>query len=153
MFDTLLKELQNKTFGYNEIVVSMFKSIIVMILRNENISQERLSHWDLDNNQFQIEKILQDEFNTITLKELANKLFMSERELQRYLLTNYKKTFIELRNDARMAYASNQLIYTDISITELSYQVGYSSVTHFTYAFKNYYGISPLKYKKENKKA
>lgn len=152
LFDTLLFELKNKKFGYNEIVVSMFKSIIVYLLRNENINEKRLSHWDLDSNQYQIESIMQNEFNTITLKDLADRLYMSERELQRYLIANYKKSFINLRNDARMSFASNRLIYSDDPISKISDDVGYSTIEHFSYAFKNYYGTSPLKYRKEYKK-
>ena len=75
----------------------MFKAIIVEILRNEKIEGERLSHWDLNNFQFQIDTILRNEFQTITIEDLANRLFISVRELQRYLNENYKKTFIELK--------------------------------------------------------
>ena len=151
LFDTLHYEFKNKLFGYNEIIVSMFKSIIVTILRNEGVSEERLSHWDLDSFQYQIEEILQNEFKTITLNDLATRLFMSTRELQRYLISNYKKSFMDLKNDARMSFASNKLIYSDISISELSDLVGYSSVEHFSYGFKNYYKMSPTAYRKKYK--
>jgi AraC-like DNA-binding protein len=73
---------------------------------------------------------------------------MSTRELQRYLLENYNKTFIELKNEARMSYAKNKLLYTNLSITEISELIGYSSIEHFTNAFKRYFGLSPLKYRK-----
>ncbi len=150
LFNMLYKEFKEKQIGYSEIAVSMFKTIIVSILRNENITGERLSYWKLNNSQFQIEQILQNEFKTITLDELANKLFMSPRDLQRYLKENYRKSFIELRNDARMAFAANKLKYTDLSIADISDLVGYSSIEHFSYAFKKYYGISPLKYRKSD---
>ncbi len=147
-FSTVLKELKNKQFGYNEIIVSMFKTIIVTILRSEKIQGERLSHWDLDNFQFQIDKIMQNEFQTITLDELAKRLYIGQRELQRYLLENYKMTFMQLKSEFRMSYASNLLLYFNKSIAEISDLVGYSSIEHFSNAFKKHYGISPLKYKK-----
>ena len=152
LFNMLYKEFKEKKIGYSEIAVSMFKTIIVSILRDENITGERLSHWELNNSQFQIEKIMQNEFNTITLESLSEKLFMSPRDLQRYLKENYRKSFIELRNDARMSFAQNKLKYSSLSIAEISDLVGYSSIEHFSYAFKKYYGISPLKYRnqKEN---
>ena len=150
-FSVVLKELSKKGFGYNEVVVSMFKTIIVDILRNEKIVGEKLSHWDLDNHQFEIDKIMREEFQTITIEELAKRLFLSVRELQRYLLDNYKKNFITLKNEARMSFASNKLLYSDLSVTEISGLVGYSSIEHFTNAFKSYYGISPLKYRKSKK--
>ena len=138
-FSVVKRELEKTKFGYNEIVVSMFKAIIVEILRNEKIEGERLSHWDLNNFQFQIDTILRNEFQTITIEDLANRLFISVRELQRYLNENYKKTFIELKNEARMSFASNKLLYSDLSITEISELVGYSSIEHFTNAFKKWF--------------
>ena len=150
-FSVVKRELEKTKFGYNEIVVSMFKAIIVEILRNEKIEGERLSHWDLNNFQFQIDTILRNEFQTITIEDLANRLFISVRELQRYLNENYKKTFIELKNEARMSFASNKLLYSDLSITEISELVGYSSIEHFTNAFKKWFGLSPLKYRKSKK--
>ena len=147
-FSIALNELSKKDFGYNEIIVSMFKTIIVRILRNEKIVGERLSHWDLDNHQYDIDNIIRNEFNTITIEELAKRLFLSVRELQRYLLENYNRTFIELKNEARMSYAKNKLLYTNLSITKISELIGYSTIEHFTNAFKRYFGLSPLKYRK-----
>ena len=123
--------------------------IIVTLLRDEGVDETRESHWDLDSFQYQIENILQNEFNTITLNDLASRLYMSPRELQRYLLENYKKSFINLKTDARMSFASNKLLYSNLPISEISIMVGYSSIEHFSYAFKNHYGISPLKYRKK----
>ena len=68
-----------------------------------------------------------------------------------YLNENYKKTFIELKNEARMSFASNKLLYSDLSITGISELVGYSSIEHFTNAFKKWFGLSPLKYRKSKR--
>ncbi len=147
-FDLLLNEFQNKKFGYNEIVVSCFKSIIVNILRDVKIEEKRESSWQVDSIQFKIEEILLNEFQTITIKELANKFYMSTRELQRYLKENYNSTFNELKKEARMSYASNKLLYTDMSIAEIAENCGYSTLEHFSFAFKKYYNVSPLQYRK-----
>lgn len=152
IFDDLLYEFQEQQFGYNEIVVSDFKNLIVKISRNEAITGRRLSHWDTNSLQFEIEKIFKEEFSTITILELANRLHLSIRELQRYLIKNYKKGFNEIKTDAKMSYASNKLIYTDIKISELSDLVGYSTPEHFSYAFKKYYNESPNEYRKKYKK-
>lgn len=149
LFDTIIYELKTKQIGYNEIVVSMFKTILISIIRNENVNGPRLSHWDLDNFQYNIEKEFQNNYKDITLKDLANKLFVSERELQRYLEKNYNKNFTDIKNDAKMSFAQNLLLNTNKSILEIAYETGYSSSEHFSNAFKKYFGKSPLKYKKE----
>ncbi len=147
LFDDLLYEFQNKEFGYNEVVVSNFKNIIVKVLRNESMTGKRLSHWDTNSLQFEIEKILYNEFNTITIQDLAERLHLSVRELQRYILKNYNKSFRELKNSAKMSFALNKLMYTDIKVADLAIILGYSTAEHFSYAFKSYYGVSPSKYK------
>ncbi len=109
---------------------------------------KRISHWDTNSLQFEIETILYNEFNTITVQELASRLHLSIRELQRYILRNYNKSFRELKNDAKMSFAANKLLYTDIKMADLAVLVGYSTAEHFSYAFKTYFGMSPNKYKK-----
>ena len=149
LFDDLLYEFQNKEFGYNEVVVSLFKNIIVKLLRNEDTTGKRLSHWDTESLQFEIEQILYNEFNTITVQELASRLHLSIREFQRYLLKNYNKSFRELKNYAKMSFAANKLTYSDIKIADLAALVGYSTPEHFSFAFKEYYGMSPAQYRKK----
>ena len=145
----MMNEFKEKKLGYNEIVVSLFKILFINIVRNENVTGPRLSHWDLDNLQYKIEKIMLENFKTITIKELASKWYLSERELQRYLEKNYNKNFSDLKNDAKMSFAQNLLLSSNMSILEIAYETGYSSSEHFSNAFKKYYGKSPLKYKKE----
>ena len=151
-FDELYIELKELNFGYNEVVTSLFKKIIVKLLRNEKIKEERLSFYKIESMQYDIENIINNEFSTITLIELANRLHMGERELQRYLLKNYKKSFNELKTEAKMNFAANKLIYTDIKISELYEYVGYSTPEHFSFAFKKHFNISPLEYRNQNKK-
>ncbi len=151
-FDDLYNELKELKFGYNEIITSLFKKIIVKLARKENIEQERLSYYKTESLQYDIENIITNEFSTITVLDLANRLHISIRELQRYLLKNYKKSFNELKTEAKMNYASNKLIYTDIKISELYEYVGYSTPEHFSFAFKKYFNLSPQEYRLKYKK-
>ena len=80
---------------------------------------------------------------------MSSRLHLSIREFQRYLLKNYNKSFRELKNDAKMSFAANKLLYTDIKVADLALLVGYSTPEHFSFAFKEYYGVSPAKYKKK----
>ncbi|MBO7079429.1 MAG: helix-turn-helix transcriptional regulator, partial [Bacilli bacterium] len=57
-----------------------------------------------------------------------------------------------LKTEARMNFSANELIYTDIKISELYEYVGYSTPEHFSYAFKKYFNMSPNEYRKVNKK-
>lgn len=154
--DTLLEKIQyefeNKLYGYKDMIAETIKMIFVLLMRHFKQFHEDIDKSSESNNSlFEIESILVNEFKTITLPELAKRLYMSERELQRYLDKNYNKNFNTLKLEARMFYATNQLLYTDKSILEISKDVGYSSCEHFSYAFKKYYNITPLKFRKKEK--
>lgn len=47
--------------------------------------------------------------------------------------------------------ACDMLKNTDTSILEISNTLGYASLSHFNRVFKEYIGITPASYRKENK--
>lgn len=60
-------------------------------------------------------------------------------------------TFKEYLTRVRLDYAVKLLLYTDISITEVSYFSGFNSVSYFLRSFKKKFELSPLAYRKQNK--
>lgn len=56
------------------------------------------------------------------------------------------KTFSAYLTDLRMQKAMELLLDTKMSITEISYQVGFNDVTHFCRMFKKIVGVSPKRY-------
>lgn len=151
LLKSIHEELMIKTIGYNEVVTSTFKSIIVKIVRNEGLNEKRLSHYSLDSLQFSIDKIITNEFATITISELATRLGMSVRDLQRYLLKNYNKCFSDLKKDYKLEYAKIRLEYYDDSIEKKSEDLNFSSREHFCYFFKKETNETPLGYRKRKK--
>ena len=152
LFDKILDEFKNQNFGYNEIVVSCFKNIFIYLMRDLNYEHERVTKWIPDTKAFEIEKALLNEFQTLTLDSLANRMYMSKRELQRFLKQNYNKNFNDLKIESRMNYAKMELIYSNKSIIDIAYELGYSSYEHFSYAFKKMFDISPSTYRKNSRK-
>ena len=76
---------------------------------------------------------------------------MSVRDLQRYLLKNYNKSFSDLKKEFKLEYAKIRLIYYNDSIEEISENLNFSTREHFSYFFKKETGITPLSYRKKNK--
>ncbi len=151
LFKSIHNEFTFKTLGYNEIVTSTFKTIVIKVIRNEGIIGKRLSYWPLDSLQFSIDKIFKNEFNTITITDLAERLNMSVRDLQRYLVKNYNKSFSDLKKDFKLEYAKIRLIYYTDSIEKISEDLNFSTREHFSYFFKKETGETPLSYRKKNK--
>lgn len=54
--------------------------------------------------------------------------------------------------ESKLYRAKNLLLTTSSSVLDISYEVGYDSVSHFIKCFKKKYGVTPHKYRNENKK-
>ncbi|KGJ93688.1 AraC family transcriptional regulator [Colwellia psychrerythraea] len=77
---------------------------------------------------------------------IAYKLHMSKRTLQRKLSVE-KQSFLALLTSVRLMLAKQKLASKNISITEITYQLGYSSPSTFARAFKKQTHLSPLEYR------
>ena len=97
--------------------------------------------------------ILEDAFfyryRTLTLDELSGLLNLSVRQTQRLLLAHFGKTFSQKLTEARMAAAAQFLENTRLSVTEISERLGFSSIEHFSAAFRRQMGLSPRAYRKQ----
>lgn len=77
---------------------------------------------------------------------IAFKMHMSKRTLQRKLSAE-KQSYLQLLNNIRLALAKEHLVHGKISVTEITYQLGYSSPSTFARAFKQQTNFSPLQYR------
>ena len=55
-------------------------------------------------------------------------------------------------NQLRIEKASSLLIHSDLSISEISFEVGFTYQRYFSTIFKQIKGVTPSQYKEENRK-
>lgn len=145
-------EFKNKDYSYKNMIAEYIKVSLITLIRQLDLADNRLKGADDDKpSLFKIEQIINNEFSTITITNLAERLYMSVRDLQRFLMKNFNKNFNTLKLEAKMFYASNKLIYTDNPISSIAEDLGYSSSEHFSYAFKKFYDTTPLSYRKNKR--
>lgn len=80
--------------------------------------------------------------------ELAGR---TPEHVARTLKKSIGMTPLEMINRYRMEYASVQLRMTSKEITDISFECGFESLSHFYRVFKAYFKLSPGKYRKCNK--
>ena len=73
---------------------------------------------------------------------IAESLLMSQRTLQRRLEEN-NTTFKQLVNEVRLDLADTYLNDSSLSLTEISFMLGFSEMSAFSRAFKRWSGQSP----------
>lgn len=86
----------------------------------------------------------------LSVETISAKIGISRSQLQRKLkqLTNQNPS--EYIKTTRLKYAANLLASKKLTISEVTYAAGFSSLSHFSNSFKEYYGMSPTKYMEIN---
>lgn len=84
----------------------------------------------------------------ITLDEASAIAQMTTTAFCRYFKKITRKTFIETVTEYRLNYATQQLIQTDKSVSDICYESGFGDVSHFYKTFKQKKKFSPLHYRK-----
>lgn len=85
------------------------------------------------------------------MPRLAKTLTMSVRQLQRFIQSVYGMSFQEKINALRMDQAALLLETSDMTVTEISFAVGYGSVSTFYQTFESFYSMTPKEYRKRHR--
>ena len=97
----------------------------------------------------ELEHIIYSQFMMhLTRSNIAEKLFISTRHLDRICKKRFGKTFHEQITECRLAAAVQILLDTDQTVEEVSCQVGFPSKSRFYQAFTNKFGTSPHQFRK-----
>lgn len=79
----------------------------------------------------------------ITIKELSRKVAMNECYLKKGFKEMFGTTIFDFYQNQRMEHAKYLLYEKGLSVTEVSMMLGYSSISHFSTAFKKHTGLKP----------
>lgn len=115
-----------------------------------------------------IDEVKDDEFNTseqnflkdlntlieknlgeqnFTVEDLAQQLHISRVQLYRKVKALLGISISDYINSQKLAKAKSMLQDSKLNISEIAYQLGYSSPGYFSTSFKNKYGISPKQFR------
>lgn len=148
----MIDEVLNKHIFSKEMLESLVRELILLTIRNF----AQITSPNIYNGSSEIENALSSKimhlvdqhiFNEINLKDISSKLNYSTS----YICRTFKKqtgfTVMEYYNFTRLEKAKKLLIETTDTITEISSNLNFSSVHHFSNAFKALFEISPIKYR------
>ena len=85
-----------------------------------------------------------------SLKELAEQVEISLKNLKEGFKQVYGNTVFGFLYDYKMNVASNMLSSKNYNVNEVALHLGYSTSSHFINAFKNKFGTTPKKYLNSN---
>ncbi|MCD8206298.1 MAG: AraC family transcriptional regulator [Bacteroidales bacterium] len=157
LINLLQKFLQesSRNRSYKDRMLNSYINILfITLLRNHStdvISPDTDAPND-DENTILILKYLQDHFKTTSLSEIAHFFNYSERQIQRIIKSSTGLNFSQNIKKLRLTNAVRLLESTDLTIAEISEELGYSAPQNFRHAFKQTYHMTPAQYRKTHKK-
>lgn len=81
--------------------------------------------------------------NPPSLKQLARVSGINEFKLKKGFKELFHQTVYEYLSDVRLEIGKNDLLEKKKSISQVAFELGYSSLQHFSNSFKRKFGISP----------
>jgi AraC-like DNA-binding protein len=81
----------------------------------------------------------------------ANKLNMSERNLNIVCQNNFRKSVSEIIENRKLTEAKRMLLYTDKTVSEIGYELGYNEKSYFTRVFHSKMEITPTRFREMSK--
>jgi len=81
----------------------------------------------------------------------ADKLNMSERNLNLICKNNFSKSVSEIIETRKLIEAKRMLLYSDKTVSEIGYELGYNEKSYFTRVFHSKMEITPTRFREMTK--
>ena len=100
----------------------------------------------------QAHTILAENFDKhITIPKLARQAGINEAKLKEGFRELYGQSIHTYLQQLRLQKAQQLLLTTNMSVTDITYDIGYSHVTHFTSLFKKETGLTPTEWRQKKR--
>lgn len=148
-------EFTSKSYGFELAVRTLICRVFLWILRS---SQDQRLHWDVAHSLKEMDiQMLQQVFEyiddnfrfDINAQTAARNCNLSYSYFSRRFKAIMGKTFTNYLNYIRITEAEKLLLTTDMSMTEIALDVGFSNSSYFIQQFKQYKNISPSQFRKK----
>lgn len=133
-------------------------SEIILLKKKSQVHFARLvaQHRKKDTMNIHVEKakksIAAKRFNPVSLQEIADEAGISKDYLQKIFKQHEGISITEYISNMKIEAACNMLKYSDRKIQDIAEYLHYSSVSHFSIAFRKKMKMSPKQYRDQNQK-
>ncbi len=136
-----------------ENMILLFKQILLWIQRYGIFIYEQVdTSTGLDEDIDSIMRLVAEEYaNPITLEDVAARINLSPTYLSKKFRHVTGKTFSEYVNYIRLRQATQMLLTTDDSVTQIATSCGFNSSNYFKDCFKKRFGVSPRTYRNQGR--
>lgn len=150
IFNKIKNEYTLKDSLSTHLINGYMHQLIAITYRNENLYHNK----SFANKYLKsaLEYIHNNFCSDITLTAIAEKFKVSKEHLSRVFKKETGLNFSEYLSQLRLKKAEEMLCYGNETIAEIAYSCGFNDSNYFSEKFKRLYKLSPLKYRKKNRK-
>ena len=146
----LFDSLGSKYDGYEFITQGSLYNVIGIILQNKLYTINSTVSNKTEEKMLQFKKVIsmieENYSSTITLNDLSKVAGMTPKYFCKFFQSMSNKTPIEYLNLYRIESACEQLLSTDLPVTDIAINCGFNDVSYFIKTFKKYKGVTPKQY-------
>ena len=151
-FDSLVPYFYSETRPSEELLELKFRELLINILDNpENDELKNYMLHILSPQHESFQQVMEANcLYNLSLHDYSKLLNLSLSSFKRHFVSVYKTTPGHWLQEQKLNHAYHLLMSTGKPINDISFESGFENSTHFSHLFKNRFGLSPLKYRKEN---
>ncbi len=143
---TELMHVDDITLQAYSFIYSIVNELVKNFTYSFNFTENDLKYYERIQN---ILNYLEENYDkNISLNDLAEKFHLSVPYLSSFFAKHMDSNFKDIYNSIKLQHAKALMFTTNLSIEEISYQLGFNYVQSFFRAFKAKEGITPIEYKK-----
>lgn len=153
MFSAILQEIESTDRDFKtQYCQSMLNLIMINVLRHKSMNISLATHKKISRECATVKDYIDKNFkNNLTLDELSDIAHLNKY----YLVHNFSKTYglspINYLLEKRIEECKHLITTTNLSLSQISQIVGFSSSSYFSQSFKRIVKLSPMEYKKRVK--
>lgn len=148
----IFEECSSQVLGYETVCQHLLVSLIILVLRIASVKDESVNN-NPESLGFQIKEYIDKNYTRdLSLEDIANHVYLSPYYISHIFKKELGLSTINYLINRRIGEAKKLLLTTGLTVEEISSRVGYENVNYFSMLFKKIAGISPGKFRQDNKK-
>ncbi|XZF14938.1 AraC family transcriptional regulator [Chitinophagaceae bacterium MMS25-I14] len=151
IMQAMISEYQNDDLYHKELVAQFINTLLVIAARNIVMSlPEKIDEQSQDKVLAILQYVQMNIYNPEKLKaeHISSRFGISESYLGRYFRRQTNETLQQYILNYKLKLIENRLLHTDMRITEIADEFGFTDKSHLARLFKKYKGTNPGDFRK-----
>ena len=153
MIEAIIRENDKRNIYSTEIITQLINTIIIVVARNIAMFLPERVNENSDDMSLNILQYIQSNIcypDKIKAKEISKHFGVSPNYLGRYFKKHTNETMQQYIFNYKMKMVESRLLHSEMRISEIVNELGFTDESHLNKLFKKYKGCSPSEFRKQS---